>query len=100
MVGSLGLFSLVLVAVLSSLIGVHSFYQMLNKRAQNLGLIRSFSLSSAFFLSLLSHCLAMPLSVMTSLFSMSLNIQIPNYPHFLSLRPYGQDMKVPCCFGY
>ncbi|MEZ8964334.1 MULTISPECIES: heme lyase CcmF/NrfE family subunit [Vibrio] len=49
MVGSLGLFSLVLVAVLSSLIGVHSFYQMLNKRAQNLGLIRSFSLSSAFF---------------------------------------------------
>ncbi|MEZ9071408.1 heme lyase CcmF/NrfE family subunit [Vibrio splendidus] len=49
MVGSLGLFSLVLVAVLSSIIGVHSFYQMLNKRAQNIGLIRSFSLSSALF---------------------------------------------------
>ena len=49
MVGSLGLFSLVLVAVLSSIIGVHSFYQMLNKRTQNLGLIRSFSLSSALF---------------------------------------------------
>ncbi|MFA0143293.1 heme lyase CcmF/NrfE family subunit [Vibrio kanaloae] len=49
MVGSLGLFSLVLVAVLSSFIGVHSFYQMLNKRTQNLGLIRSFSLSSALF---------------------------------------------------
>ncbi|MEZ9185793.1 heme lyase CcmF/NrfE family subunit [Vibrio splendidus] len=49
MVGSLGLFSLVLVAVFSSIIGVHSFYQMLNKRAQNLGLIRSFSLSSALF---------------------------------------------------
>ena len=49
MVGSLGLFSLVLVAVLSSIIGVHSFYQILNKRTQNLGLIRSFSLSSALF---------------------------------------------------
>ncbi|MEZ8576476.1 heme lyase CcmF/NrfE family subunit [Vibrio splendidus] len=49
MVGSLGLFSLVLVAVLSSIIGVHSFYQMLNKRTQNIGLIRSFSLSSALF---------------------------------------------------
>ncbi|PTP88803.1 heme lyase NrfEFG subunit NrfE [Vibrio splendidus] len=49
MVGSLGLFSLVLVAVLSSIIGGHSFYQMLNKRAQNIGLIRSFSLSSALF---------------------------------------------------
>ncbi|MBE8577913.1 heme lyase CcmF/NrfE family subunit [Vibrio sp. OPT18] len=49
MVGSLGLFSLVLVAVLSSVIGVHSFYQMLNKRTQNLGLIRSFSISSALF---------------------------------------------------
>ncbi|MGI9877515.1 heme lyase CcmF/NrfE family subunit [Vibrio chagasii] len=47
MVGSLGLFSLVLVAVLSSIIGVHSFYQMLNKRTQNISLIRSFSLSSA-----------------------------------------------------
>ncbi|MDN2668510.1 heme lyase CcmF/NrfE family subunit [Vibrio sp. 14N.309.X.WAT.E.F5] len=49
MVGSLGLFSLVLVAVLSSIIGVHSFYQMLNKRTQNISLIRSFSLSSALF---------------------------------------------------
>ncbi|MEZ8929654.1 MULTISPECIES: heme lyase CcmF/NrfE family subunit [unclassified Vibrio] len=49
MVGSLGLFSLVLVAVLSSIIGVHSFYQMLNKRTQNIGLVRSFSLSSALF---------------------------------------------------
>ncbi|SBT15431.1 heme lyase CcmF/NrfE family subunit [Vibrio celticus] len=49
MVGSLGLFSLVLVAVLSSIIGVHSFYQVLNKRTQNLGLIRSFSLSNALF---------------------------------------------------
>ncbi|MFS1489518.1 heme lyase CcmF/NrfE family subunit [Vibrio splendidus] len=49
MVGSLGLFSLVLVAVLSSIIGVHSFYQMLKKRAQNIGLIRSFSLSGALF---------------------------------------------------
>ncbi len=49
MVGSLGLFSLVLVAVLSSIIGVHSFYQMLSKRTQNIGLIRSFSLSSALF---------------------------------------------------
>ncbi|PMG12709.1 cytochrome c nitrate reductase biogenesis protein NrfE [Vibrio splendidus] len=49
MVGSLGLFSLVLVAVLSSIIGVHSFYQMLNKRTQNIGLIRSFSFSSALF---------------------------------------------------
>ncbi|CAV19111.1 heme lyase CcmF/NrfE family subunit [Vibrio atlanticus] len=49
MVGSLGLFSLVLVAALSSIIGVHSFYQMLNKRTQNISLIRSFSLSSALF---------------------------------------------------
>ncbi|MFA0145161.1 heme lyase CcmF/NrfE family subunit [Vibrio lentus] len=49
MVGSLGLFSLVLVAVLSSIIGVYSFYQMLNKRTQNISLIRSFSLSSALF---------------------------------------------------
>ncbi|MEZ8746376.1 heme lyase CcmF/NrfE family subunit [Vibrio sp. 10N.261.49.A5] len=49
MVGSLGLFSLVLIAVLSSIIGVHSFYQMLNKRTQNISLIRSFSLSSALF---------------------------------------------------
>ena len=49
MVGSVGLFSLVLVAVLSSIIGVHSFYQMLNKRTQNISLIRSFSLSSALF---------------------------------------------------
>lgn len=49
MVGSLGLFSLVLVAVLSSIIGVHSFYQMLNKRTQNISLVRSFSLSSALF---------------------------------------------------
>ncbi len=49
MVGSLGLFSLVLVAVLSSIIGVHSFYQILNKRTQNISLIRSFSLSSALF---------------------------------------------------
>ncbi|WKY57069.1 heme lyase CcmF/NrfE family subunit [Vibrio sp. SNU_ST1] len=49
MVGSLGLFSLVLVAVLSSIIGVHSFYQMLNKRTQNISLIRGFSLSSALF---------------------------------------------------
>ncbi|MEZ8192254.1 heme lyase CcmF/NrfE family subunit [Vibrio sp. 1F279] len=49
MVGSLGLFSLVLVAVLSSIIGVHSFYQMLNKRTQNISLIRSFSLSSTLF---------------------------------------------------
>ena len=49
MVGSLGLFSLILVAVLSSIIAVHSMYQMLTKQAQNVALIRSFSLSSALF---------------------------------------------------
>lgn len=49
MVGSLGLFSLILVAVLSSIIAVHSMYQMLTKQAQNVALICSFSLSSALF---------------------------------------------------
>jgi cytochrome c-type biogenesis protein CcmF len=49
MIGSLGLFSLVLVAVFSSIVAVSSFYQMLTKQKLNIGLIRSFSLSSALF---------------------------------------------------
>ncbi|WP_454441287.1 heme lyase CcmF/NrfE family subunit [Vibrio bathopelagicus] len=49
MVGSVGLFSLILVAVLSSIIAVSSLYQMLTKQRLNIGLIRSFSLSSALF---------------------------------------------------
>ncbi len=49
MVGSVGLFSLILVAVLGSIIAVSSLYQMLTKQRLNIGLIRNFSLSSALF---------------------------------------------------